>query len=191
VNDAPEPVVPLPAAYPAEIERTWRVPGGPALTIRPLRPDDLERELRFIRSLSEESLYQRIQYTAREVPPEAAAQLLKMDYVNSLAVAALLATPDGDEILGVCRYARIDQTDSAECAVVVADAWQGRGIGTALMYSLARAARARGINKLVGLSRGENRRIAEWAQNFGCPATTAPNSGGQLQVTLDLSGLPS
>ena len=183
--------VPPPSVYPADLEHVWHAPRGQALHIRPLRPDDLERELQFIRGLSQESLYQRVHYSAREVPSAAAVQLLATDYVNSLALAALLATPGGEQIVGVSRYARIDDSDRAECAVVVADAWQGFGIGTELMHSLARAARARGITRLLGLSLGENRRIAAWAREFGCPVTTEPNSGGMLQVTLDLGALPS
>ena len=183
--------VPPPPAYPVELEHAWQPPGGPSLQIRPLRPDDLERELQFIRGLSQESLYQRMHYFAREVPPEAAVQLLATDYVNSLALAAMYATPAGEEVVGVSRYARIDATDRAECAVVVTDAWQGRGIGTELMRSLAYAAQARGITRLVGVSLGENRRIAAWAHQCGWPVTTEPNSGGLLQVTLDLNALPA
>ena len=53
----------IPPAYPAELEHDWQFPGGPSLLIRPLRPDDLERELRFIRGLSQQTLYQRVQYS--------------------------------------------------------------------------------------------------------------------------------
>jgi acetyltransferase len=147
--------------------------------------------MRFISGLSQESLYQRLQYSAREVSSASAARLLELDYVDTLAIAAIAGPDDGGDIVGVSRYARIDGTDRAECAVVVADAWQGRGIGTELMRSLAGAARARGILALVGLSLAENKRIGDWARQFGFRAITEPNSGGMLQVTLDLNGLPS
>jgi acetyltransferase len=179
------------AANPHELEHEWQPCGGPPLLIRPLRTDDLERELRFIRGLSQESLYQRVQYSAREVPSSAAARLLELDYVNSLAIAAIHRPADLDEIVGVSRYARFEGTQSAECAIIVADGWQGRGLGTELMRSLARAARARGILALVGTSLAENRRIGDWARQFGCPAITEPDSGGLLKVTLDLSALPA
>lgn len=185
------PLAALPPAYPADLAHAWQPPGGPPLLIRPLRPDDLDREMRFISGLSQESLYQRLQYSAREVSSASAARLLELDYVDTLAIAAIAGPDDGGDIVGVSRYARIDGTDRAECAVVVADAWQGRGIGTELMRSLAGAARARGILALVGLSLAENKRIGDWARQFGFRAITEPNSGGMLQVTLDLNGLPS
>ncbi len=181
----------IPPAYPAELEHAWQPAGGPPLLIRPLRPDDLERELRFIRGLSQQTLYQRMQYSARDVSAGEAERLLELDYVNSMAIAAIDGAAGADEIVGVSRYARIEGTPRAECAIVVADAWQGRGLGTELMRSLAHAARSRGILALVGLSLAENRRIGAWARQFGCPASTEPNSGGLLQVTLDLSALPA
>jgi acetyltransferase len=190
VNRESSPPPPAPA-YPAELEHAWQAPGGPPLVIRALRPDDLEREMAFIRGLSQQSLYQRMQYSAREVSEASAIRLLELDYVNSLAIAGIDRANGLDEIVGVSRYARIDGTDRAECAIVVADGWQGRGLGTELMRSLGLAARARGILALVGLSLADNRRIAAWARQFGCAAATEPNSGGLLQVTLDLSGLPS
>ena len=89
------------------------------------------------------------------------------------------------------RYARIEDSDEAECAIVVADAWHGRGLGTELMRSLGIAARKRGIRALVGTSLAENQRILDWARRFGFDAQTEPNTGGMVRVTLDLSSLPS
>jgi len=193
VNDAPAPVPapPLPPGYPAELEHSWQPAGGPAVLIRPLRPDDLGQELRFIAGLSAQTLYQRLQYSAREVSAQDAARLLETDFVNTLGLAALADEPAGRQIVGVSRYARVLGTDRAECAIVVADRWQGRGLGTELMRSLARAAQARGINTLEGLSLGENARIAQWARRYGLEAHTEPHSGGMLLVSLDLSQLPS
>jgi len=179
------------ADYPAELEHTWQPAGGPPLKIRALRPDDLERELRFIEGLSEATRYQRMQYFARGVSPTDAARLLKMDYVDSLALAAVHEHDGDDEIVGVSRYARIPDTPQAECAIVVADQWQGRGLGTELMRSLALAARARGLQTLEGLSLADNQRIGEWARRFGFHARTEANSGGLLRIILDLSQLPS
>ena len=67
-----------------------------------------------------------------------------------MAIGALSGTAPDEMIVGVSRYARLEGTDQAECAIVVADAWQGRGVGTELMRSLAQAARASGIRALVG-----------------------------------------
>jgi len=71
----------------------------------------------------------------------------------------------------------------------VADAWQGRGLGSELMRTLADAARARDIDCLVGTTLAENARIAGWARRFGFSVRTEPNSGGLVVVQLDITSL--
>jgi acetyltransferase len=189
VNDSP--FAPSPPGYPADLERTWLAADGTAVRIRPLRPDDIERELRFLAGLSEQTLYLRLQYTASEVTRADAARLLELDYHDTIAFGALVGRPPDQELIGVSRYARTAGTDQAECAIVVTDAWHGRGVGTELMRSLGVAARRSGIRTLVGASLAENQRIHAWARRFGYDVRTEPNSGGQVQVTLDLATLPS
>jgi acetyltransferase len=189
VNDSPP--VAFPPGYPADLERTWLAADGTAVRIRPLRPDDIDRELRFLEGLSEQTLYLRLQYTAREVTRDAAARLLDLDYRDTIAFGALVDRPPEQSLVGVSRYARIAGTDQAECAIVVTDAWHGRGVGTELMRSLGIAARRCGIRILVGASLAENQRIHAWARRFGYDVRTEPHSGGQVQVTLDLATLPS
>ncbi len=192
MNDvAPPPAPELPAGYPADLERTWLAADGTSVRLRPLRPDDLDRELEFIHGLSRETLYLRLQYVSREVRREDALRLLDLDYRDRMAVAASIGEPPDETFIGVSRYARIAGTDQADCAIVVADAWQGRGIGTELMRSLGRAARANGIHTLIGWSLGENQRIHAWARRFGYDVRTEPNSGGQVRITLDLDSLPA
>jgi acetyltransferase len=188
---APPPPPGLPPGYPADLERTWLAADGTAVRIRPQRPDDLDREVRFVEGLSEQTLYLRLQYSSRHVSRQDIARLLDLDYHDRMAIAALAGTPADEFIIGVSRYARIDGTDQAECAIVVADAWQGRGVGTELMRSLGVAARRNGIRTLIGSSLAENQRIHAWARRFGFDARTEPNSGGHVRITLDLGSLPS
>jgi acetyltransferase len=192
VNDSTSaPPVSEPADYPADLERSWLPAGSTPVTIRALRPDDLDRELAFAAGLSEQTLHLRLQYTRKGITREDAARLLQLDYLDTLAIGAFVASPVGERIVGVSRYARAPGTDRAECAIVVADDWQGRGLGTELMRSLGSAARARGIRSLEASSLAENRRIHDWAQRFGCDVRTEPYSGGLLLVTVDLSSFPS
>ena len=188
---APPPPPDLPPGYPADLERTWLAADGTAVRIRPQRPDDLEREVRFVEGLSEQTLYLRLQYSSRHVSRQNIARLLDLDYRDRMAIAALAGVPPDDSIVGVSRYARIDGTDQAECAIVVTDAWHGRGVGTELMRTLGLAARRNGIRTLVGTSLAENQRIHAWARRFGFDARTEPNTGGHVRITLDLGSLPS
>jgi acetyltransferase len=193
VNDSSRPSAPPPPpppGYPAGLERTWQAADGTAVRIRALRPDDVEREIRFIEGLSPETLYQRTHYFVRSISRSDANRLLDLDYDDTMAVGAFLGPPD-ERLIGVSRYARIEGTDRAECAIVVADDWSGRGVGTELMRSLALAARQRGYRALEGSSLAANDRIHAWARRFGFEVGVEPNSGGQVRITVELSSLPA
>ncbi len=177
--------------YPDELERTWQPAGAPAVRIRPLRPDDLELERGFVTGLSPATLYLRLQYFTTQPNERDLVRLLDLDYYDRLAVAALADSQDGTAIVGVARYARLDNSRSAECAIVVADAWQGMGLGSELMRTLATAARERDIDDLEGTALAENQRIVDWARRFGFAFRTEPNSGGLVKVTLHLRDVPS
>lgn len=175
--------------YPNELVHTWQPAGAAALLLRPLRPDDLARERSFLEGLSARTLYLRLQYYASSASDRDLERLLDLDYYDNLAVGALTNAAAGDALVGVSRYARIEGTRRAECAIVVADGWQGRGLGSELMRTLVQAARTRNIDFLEGATLAENARIASWARRFGFVARTEPNSGGMVKVILDLTGL--
>jgi acetyltransferase len=192
VNDSPDAPPPgPPAGYPADLERTWLASDGTAVRLRALFPGDIDRELAFANGLSGPTMQMRMQYAAKGITREDAARLLQLDYVDTLALGAFIGGPAGEELVGVSRYAREPGSDRAECAIVVADLWQGRGLGTELMRSLGLAARDRGIRWLEGSSLAINQRIHDWARRFGFQVRTEPNSGGEVRVTLDLSAFPS
>ncbi|HET7201917.1 MAG TPA: GNAT family N-acetyltransferase [Steroidobacteraceae bacterium] len=159
------------------------------MRIRPLRPDDIDLELRFVQGLSRETLYQRTHYYVAQLTRRALEPLLDVDYVDRLALAAIVHEDDADRIVGVSRFARIEGTTRAECAVVVADAWQGCGLGTELMRSLTQAALARGYTCLEGETLPENVSVSAWARRFGFNVRTQPDSGGLVKVTLELDNL--
>jgi acetyltransferase len=189
VNDTTP--APLPHGYPADLERTWQAADGTLVQLRPLRPDDLDREMTFIAGLSGETLYQRLHFSASGVNRDEAARLLDLDYVERCAIAALVGTPPQDTIVGVSRYARDEPGDMAECAIVVTDSWQGRGVGTELMRSLGIAAKRHGIRWFTGSSLADNQRIHDWARRLGFTVKTSPNAGGQVHIIVDLASLPS
>lgn len=179
-----------PGRYPIELERDWQPAGGPTVHIRALQPGDLQRELQFIQGLSRETLYLRMQYFASQPTERDLERLLDLDYVERMAIAGLVGAGEAQSFVGVSRYARIPDTTRAECAIVVADDWQERGLGTELMRSLSVAARARGFTSLEGTTLAENQRISAWARRFGFNVSTEPHSGGLIKVRLDLESLP-
>lgn len=174
-------------AYPAELTRRWRARDGRPVVLRALSPDDLERELEFVDGLSAETRYLRLQYATAGMSRDMAARLLELDHHDRLAMAGVETDAGGDRIVGVCRYAREPGSTTAEFAIVVADGWQGTGLGTELMRSLCHAARDRGVRRVVGETLATNRRFIDWARSFGCSVEVEPHAG-LARVALDLDG---
>jgi acetyltransferase len=132
--------------YPVELESTIRLGDGREVGVRPIRPEDAARERRFFDRLSERSRFQRFMNHLKELPPRLLARFTQLDYDRELALVALWQ----DEFVAVGRYAPNPDGVSAEFALVVADGWQGKGLGHALLERLCAAARAAGYDALVG-----------------------------------------
>ena len=131
-----------PEAHVRHATHLLRLPGGTRLTVRPIAPDDKPALATFFSRLSDESRRRRF---LGPKPKLSARELAFLTEVDQCRHVALVAVDDAGAIVGVARYATWrGQPDRAEMAFAVVDAWQGRGLGTALGEPARRAgARAR------------------------------------------------
>jgi acetyltransferase len=153
--------------YPAELEEQITLRDGSRVALRPIRPEDAASERRFFGSLSERSRYQRFMQYVRELSPQMLARFTQLDYDRELALVALPVGDGADEFAAVGRYAPNLDGRSAEFALVVGDAWQGRGLGRVLLERLVRAAREAGYTALYGHILGANREMLDLAERLG------------------------
>lgn len=140
---------------------------GVPVRIRPIKPEDRDREAEFVRRLSPASRYFRFHSALRELTPDMLERFTHINYPDDFALVALVDTPDGDEQIGVARYVREDDSGTAEIAIVVADAWQGKGIATRLLTDLRDVARQAGIHHLVASVLRENGRMLDLVRRLG------------------------
>ena len=137
--------------YPTDLERMVTLPAGEKIQIRPIRPEDAAREQDFVRGLSSESRYFRFLQAIRELSPEALVRFTQIDYDREMALVALVPDEDGKEKqIGVARYTMAPDDRTCDFAIVIADEWKGRGLGTILMEALMEAARSRGLQEIQG-----------------------------------------
>ena len=147
----PRPAIP---PYPAQYTHEWRFQDGALVTIRPIRPEDEPLMVKFHTTLSERSVYLRyflaLSLSAR-VEHERLVRICFAGYGRGFALVADRRDPTTGqhEVLGVGRFSAINHTE-AEAAVLVSDPWQGRGLGTELLASVARVAREEGFQRLSG-----------------------------------------
>jgi RimJ/RimL family protein N-acetyltransferase len=127
--------------YPAGNEEDVVLRDGTTLHLRPIRPDDGPKLLQLYDKLSNTSLYHRF-FVVPQKDSVKADYLARVDYENQFA---LVATLNG-EVVAVARYHRdLVRPDHAEVAFTVADALQGKGIGSLLFARLAAIAESHGV----------------------------------------------
>jgi acetate---CoA ligase (ADP-forming) len=127
---------------------------GGTLRLRPPAAADAGALLAFLRSLSDRSLYLRF-HGIRTLDESLAETLVEPDWVERGALVGWL----GDRVVGVANYVRLRDPAVAEAAFMVADAEQGRGIGTRLLEQLAGRAAETGISSFVAEVLAENRQM--------------------------------
>jgi acetyltransferase len=155
-----------PPGYPRELERELVLRDGTRVRVRPIRPDDAPRLVAAYARLSAHSAYQRFFSTMRRLPPDWARWLATVDYERRLALVAERAADHEMELLGVARY-EASHDDAPEVAFVVLDAWQNRGLGTALFRALLEAAGARGIRRFRAWVLADNIRMLDLIHRHG------------------------
>ena len=131
------------------------------VTLRPIRPGDAQIEAEFARNLSDESRYYRFMDTLRELSPQMLSYFTHVDYDRHMALIAVIDAGGQETEIAVARYIVADDATSCEFAIVVADAWQRRGIGSRLMQVLIETARARGLHKMFGEVLAGNHKMRE------------------------------
>ncbi|TAN49326.1 MAG: GNAT family N-acetyltransferase [Methylococcaceae bacterium] len=173
--------------YPAHLTSQWQLPDGTDIIIRPIRPEDAELEQEFVRGLSEESRFFRFMTTLHELTPAMLARFTQIDYDREMALIAVTVQNGKELELGVCRYAINPDGESCEFALVVSDAWQGKGLGTKLMGVLLNAARTRGLKRMEGEVLGSNTNMLKLMKILDFGVTSNEDDPAVKRVTKVLN----
>jgi len=167
--------------YPARFEQVWPLPGGGEYSVRPIRPDDAHMLQDLMQHLSPESRYFRFVSSITELPPTMLARFTLIDYDREMALVAVLkervAGADGEfteteRIVGVSRYITNPDQSSCEFALVVADDFSGRGLGSRLMLSIMDVAREKGLSEMDGLVLANNPSMLKLMRSLGFSVKT-------------------
>jgi acetyltransferase len=176
----------LPPDYPSECERTACTRDGLDYRIRPIRPDDFEREREFVVGLSDESRFNRLMYTVSGPSEPFLQQLVNIDYGQHMALVAVRDFEGREKFIGVARYVTGGNGVRHEFAVAIADAWQGRGIATELLIDLFLYARRHGLKRLYGTVLPANSRMLSLAHRLGLDTQMSAEDASLVIVSKGL-----
>ncbi|MBU3705377.1 MAG: GNAT family N-acetyltransferase [Mycobacterium sp.] len=157
---------------------------GTALMLRPVLPGDTERTNHPSVEFSSETLYRRFM-SSREPSPALMNYLFQVDYVDHF-VWVLVDGADGPVVADVRFVRNLDDPSSAEIAFIVADDYQGRGIGGFLMDALIVAARVCGVQRFTARMLADNQAMRHILDRFG--AQWERDEPGVVTTVFDVPG---
>ncbi len=146
---------------------------GSTLLLREARPEDEAGLRAFYDRLSQSSLYFRF-FTVPKSTAQEVTRLLNSDPYDDV----VLVGESGGQIVGVGNSVRNRaRPNRAEVAFAIADAAQGRGVGTHLLESLAEIARARDVAFLDAYVLGDNLQMMRVFDDSGFRVARTVESG--------------
>jgi acetyltransferase len=173
---------------PSTLETTLTLRDGRRVRVRSIRPADASMDLAFFDRLSRESRYMRFMQHLPELTPTLVQQFTQIDDSREMALVALDDASGEEAIVGIARYvAEIGQErESGEFAIVIADAWQGNGLGRALMERLIDGARRHGLRRLVGSILAVNTSMLALAIALGFAVHVDPDDARHMTAAIEL-----
>ncbi len=118
--------------YPEEYIRNVTLKDGTKVLLRPIRPEDEPMWHEHLKHCSQRSIWQRFRFLFKESTHEMATRFCFVDYDRTMAIVSEIESEGRHEIIGVARLVADADHRSAEYAILLADEWQGRGLGNIL-----------------------------------------------------------
>jgi len=181
--------------YPARYEQVLPLRGGGEYTVRPIHPDDAQMLQDLMHHLSQESRYFRFVSSMAELPPQMLARFTLIDYDREMALVAVVkertANAEGEiseteRIVGVSRYITNPDQTSCEFSLVVADDFNGKGLGSRLMECIMDVAREKGLSEIDGLVLANNQPMLKLMRGLGFSVKAFPEDPEFKLVTHPL-----
>lgn len=175
-----QPSTPILAPYPEGREKPLILSDGRKLRLRPLRGTDEELLRDMFRRCSEETVHRRFLSAVRSIGHADLREFLDIDYKNRYAHVAVYGPPGHAQMVALAQYAYDPDTGLADVAFTVEDAWQHRGIGTALLKELLEVARENFAEGVTAHVQVENAPMLKVFHRCGYPVETRLEEGQYL-----------
>ncbi|MBX3747264.1 MAG: bifunctional acetate--CoA ligase family protein/GNAT family N-acetyltransferase [Verrucomicrobiae bacterium] len=169
LDSLPRPAIrPYPSRY--VLKRSLK--DGTPVVIRPILPEDEPRIVAFHKTLSDRSVYNRYFVPLKlseRIAHERLVRVCFSDYDREIPLVTEFrpAPAAPAQIIGIGRLSKEHLLDQAEFAIVISDAWQGRGLGRQLLELLIQIARDEKLPRLFGHILVGNREMQHVCRKLG------------------------
>lgn len=153
--------------YPEEYTKQARLEDGTRVVLRAIKPEDEPMWHEMLAGCSKESIWFRFRYLFKQTTHEMATRFCFIDYDREIAIVAELEEDGKRKLLGVGRLVADADHTNAEYAVLVADAYQGRGLGSLLTDYCLEICKDWGINTVVAETAPQNHRMLSIFEHRG------------------------
>ncbi len=158
---------------------------GTPVLIRCLEPGDGHLLEIGLEHLSPQSRYRRFFRPMTKLPEALLKRFTEIDHTSHEAVGALDMSSTEPDPLGVARYIRLDNDDTAaEVAVTVVDSHQGQGLGTILLACLACRAIENNFGGFVAVVLQDNSGMLELFKQLD--AKIEMSGAGEVEVRIPI-----
>jgi len=153
--------------YPKKYEALWKLRDGRTVLLRPIKPEDEPLWLEMFQNFSEESIRYRFFQIIKDTPHEVRVRYCNIDYDREIAIVAELNEEGRRRILGVVRVSLEPDKKQGEIAFIVADPWQGLGLGTKMVDYAIEIAKDMDVETLYAIMLPDNYQAINLMKKMG------------------------
>jgi len=137
------------------------------VTLRSVRPEDAPALYAMFHACSSKSLYLRFERQLNGICLDEAVQLCSVDQKSEISIVAEIKEAGSHKLIGLGQLLADQDHGTAEYAVLVADPWQGKGVGSKLTDFCHEIAWRWGVKRVVSEFSPSNVRIIRIFQSRG------------------------
>jgi acetyltransferase len=168
---------------PKKYEKLVWLRDGRAVLLRLIKPEDEPLWLEMFQNFSEESVRYRFFYLIKDTPHEMRARYCDIDYDREIGIVAELKEEGRSKILGVVRLIIEQDRKKGEVAFIVADPWQGLGLGSKMVDHMIEICKDKGLETIYALTLPDNYRAIRLLKKRGF---TIQYRNDEAKATLNL-----
>jgi len=170
--------------YPKKYETIWKLRDGRTVILRPIKPEDEPLWLEMFQNFSEESIRYRFFQILKDTPHETRVRYCNIDYDREIAIVPELTEDGRRKILGVTRVSIEPDGKKGEIAFIVADPWQGLGLGTKMVDYVLEICKDMKVEKVYAIILPDNYRAINLMKKMGF--MTEYSNDCTVRATLNL-----